>query len=756
MSAIPDSIRWYATLLLMTWAFAPVARLVAGRLPGAGAYLAKPLGLLATVWPIWFLASASPLPYTTTLLWVSVFVGGAASWTLAWRAGWFDRAWLQHLLVAEVVSAIAFVAYVGFRGYVPMITGTEKPMDIALLSSSARATDMPPADPWMAGESLNYYYLGYALYGSLLRMAGVPTWVGFNLALASTFAMTLVAAGGLGWALVRNRLGARIGVLAAVVAAFGIVLAGNLWSAAEWIRDPSGVWNNGWWQGIGWNASRVVVDGDEMTINEFPSFSFVLGDLHPHVMALPFTVVALWIAVALFERRESDAARRSIAEWGALSIGGAVVGSLYPMNSWDYPTFLGAAVVALAFAHGWSKDALVRVGVIGLASILAWVPFWVTFVPFAGGNEEELPGWIQSLPILPRVLSTVAGYVGERTTAGEFLGVFGLPWAIAVAALLFEVSRFGGDRLRQVPRWVVGGFALLVLIALLAPFPVLLLAGAPFALALGLLMGRSEEREVERTIMLALLAAAFGLILITELFYVQDVFAGRLNTLFKVYFQVWTLLGIAGAIGVARLWKASARPGAGRWIIGSAVAVILLLGSIYPVVSARGWTEAQGPGDWTGLDGTAFVEDISADDLAAVKWLNDNAHEGDVLVEVPGCSYTVNFGLVTNRFSAFTGIPTVIGWGGHEGQWRKGQPDLMAGIATRQKDVAAIFEAPTDDSLLDEYGVTLLVAGSFEREGASGCEIAGPFPNVLRPGFPGAGWTEVFASGETRIFRRDG
>ena len=77
-------------------------------------------------------------------------------------------------------------------------------------------------------------------------------------------------------------------------------MAGNLWTALRLV-DGSGMWSRDFWQGIGWNATRVLVikSGDQdvdYTINEFPAFSFLLGDLHPHVLTLPFALLAVGLA----------------------------------------------------------------------------------------------------------------------------------------------------------------------------------------------------------------------------------------------------------------------------------------------------------------------------------------------------------------------------------------------------------------------------------------------------------------------------
>jgi YYY domain-containing protein len=494
----------------------------------------------------------------------------------------------------------------------------------------------------------------------------------------------------------------------------------------------------------------VVDSNDALTINEFPSFSFILGDLHPHVMALPFTIVCLTIAFGLWLRGREERDEDPLKEYGPLALAGVVIGSLYPLNSWDFPTYLAAAVTAILLAYGWRRGAFERIIVLGVASVIAWSPFWLSFVPFAGGSDAET----SSIPVIGRIASTIGAYRGERTSAGEFLTIFGIPWAIACVLLGVELAKSLRGHEVSVPRWAALPGILLAIVALGLPAPVLILAGLPFAASIWLI-SRRDESDIEQTAIATLCAAGFGLILLTEFFYIQDVFAGRLNTLFKVYYQVWTLLGIAAAIAVIRLWRSTSLKTV-HATIAAATMLTLALGVSYPIVSAHGWIDFQGPNGWSGLDGAEFVGDTDPDDLAAVHWLAENAKEDDVVLEAAGCSYEENFGVPTGPLATYTGVPTVIGWAGHERQWRAGQPDLMAEILLRADEVARLYANPNDTELLDRYGITLLYVGRFERDGSSGCDLAGPYPSVLEEGYPGDGWTEIFASGDARIYRRVG
>src|SRR6476661_8763011 len=107
MTFLPDAVRWYLTLVVATWALAPIARFTCPRLADRGAFAARPIALLAVVWPNWALASVSPIPYATAGLWATVAILGVIGWALTLRAREPLRDWIRFLLIAEVVSVVA-------------------------------------------------------------------------------------------------------------------------------------------------------------------------------------------------------------------------------------------------------------------------------------------------------------------------------------------------------------------------------------------------------------------------------------------------------------------------------------------------------------------------------------------------------------------------------------------------------------------------------------------------------------------------
>lgn len=775
MSTFEATLRWYGVLVAASAAFAPWVWLLCARLPDRGAAITKPLALLGMIFPLWFLAGLDLLPYSTAGLWVTVVVVGIGGWgRLVVRRG-VEREWLISLLVVELIAAAAFLGYVWLRGYTPEIQNTEKPMDMALLSASARTDSVPPEDPWFAGESINYYYLGYFIHGSMSRMAGVPTQFGFNLALATTFSMALTAAAGLGFNAVRRWASWRLAVVAAVAAAFLLVIAGNLYASRQLIDDPQATFDASWWPGvnsknnIGWRSSRVICDGPreendcasaQENIDEFPSFSFLLGDLHPHVMALPYTVVALSLAMNLLFLGPLLTSLGTAVSMGSLVATGVVTGALYALNSWDFPTFLLVVLVAcLLGLRGLApRERWIGAGVVAVASVVAWVPFYLHFSAPIGTSASDLPSFMRDLPVISTLLTTIAAFRGERTSVGEFLTFFGIPYAVSVWLLASWYGRAHDEEPEPVEgssqplvslRSLLPLLVVVLVVGLLLPAPILVLCGVPLVIAIVQL---SRMRSVgPRMVATGLFCLGYLLVIGAEFFYIQDLFDRRMNTIFKVYYQAWTLFAVASAVAVVAIVQESRAVRVVRPAVAALFALVAAAGLAYPAVASYQWTDHFR--DWQGLDGLAYVTRFEPDEAAAIAWLQDNTSVDDVVLEGAGCSYGQVHGVAENRASAFGGVPAVIGWGWHETQWRNGQPEVQE-IGQRQSDVRTMYGDPTS-TLLDEYGVTLLYVGIVERDGDPGCRpLEEPYSAVAQPGYPGSGWEQVFASGDVAIYRR--
>jgi len=81
-----------------------------------------------------------------------------------------------------------------------------------------------------------------------------------------------------------------------------------------------------------------------------------------------------------------------------------------------------------------------------------------------------------------------------------------------------------------------------------------------------------------------------------------------------------------------------------------------------------------------------------------------------VILEAVGGQYS-GYG----RISAATGLPTILGWGGHEYQWRGNTPEP----AIREPAVNKIYSQPDLLSvvdLLNQYNVEYIYVGGLEQQ----------------------------------------
>lgn len=793
------ALRWWVVLLAIGAAATPIAwRLFGGArgLPMLGYAFAKPLGLLLTAYLYWLLGSLGFWqPTAGAALAALLAVAALGVWAQSGRAESARATLRRHgrfILLTELLFLLLFAGMAWARAHNPQIAFTEKPMEIAFLNAIGRSEAFPPLDPWLSGFGVSYYYFGYIMVAVVAQLAAVAEPVAFNLAVAWLFAATGVGAFGLIAELVALSGGARArqwAVAWGLIGALAVPLAGNLqiiletahgrgWgSAAFWawldIRDintppdpntPPRYAGASWWW---WRASRPIneqhLSGRYETglepIAEFPAFSFLLGDLHPHVLALPFAFLALALALA-WQRREPGAARlRSPADLVVLLrdplfwLTALAIGGLSFLNTWDVLIHLfiiaGAFALACARQDGrWSRraaaDALKLALLISVPGILLYLPFYLGFNSQAGPpfilpmlmRPTRLPQFlvIFGMPLSAIVVLLVALLIQQRGDGWRrgLLTAVTLPSALLIAMLLMSwiaaSSAEGAGRVGNLagelgltlpqgsgPGWAltaVGRLAPTVLrVRLGEPWLVLLLAtligGAVMALGNRLETTRrrpSAESDAALPFVLLLILTGGLLTIGPEFLYIRDNFGQRLNTVFKFYYQAWALFGVAAPVGLA--WLAGrARPAA---VLSGAVYGALLVGALFfPLrMGASRAAEYGGP---TTLDGMAFLAQRDPDEYAALQWLRSSVHGAPVILEAIGGQYS-EFG----RVSAMTGLPTVLGWAGHQYQWRGNTPEP----AEREPIVTRIYTQPTWDGiseLLDRYEIAYIYVGALER-----------------------------------------
>lgn len=695
----------------------PLAELVFGRLPWGGLVFARPLGLAAAAFPVWLLASVEAVPYrragVLAALGVLALVG-----TLLRRRGLGRLGTSRRRSVwagGEIVFTVAFAGCALLRAFSPDVWQTEKPMDMALVNAAGRADWFPPADPWQSGADVNYYYWGHYLVSFVVRATGVDSAVGFNVGLALVYALTAAAVYGLVATLYealrvadggRGRSPVGVGIAGAALA----MVAGNVAGGFQFLRDTSRLGTYDWW-----SPSRVI-DG---TANEFPAFSFLLGDLHAHVLVTPLTLTAVAYGVQLALHGPPPLTRRSGRARAAaeLALAAVVLGALVATNSFDYPT---ACLIGVGGLLLWALDApgrAARAAAWGAAwiasSVLLFLPFWLSFSPATKG------------------LASIREEVAFREFARDYALIYGV--ALWILLTLFV------DRFRLPRRYAFWGFSVaLFLLVLLAGEG---LAARAVALALAAIAAYAalSSRPVSQPyrVVWLLVAVALGLLAGGEVLYVRDVFEAtpsfRFNTVFKTGYQAWFLLSIVAAVVAFTRARRLGRRLHRVWVAG--LAAVLALAAAYPVLAAH--SRSGGFAGPPTLDGLRWLRQRAPDDVAAIEWLRRAVAAGSpTLLETVGREYDPEG---RARVSTFTGIPAVIGWPGHEVQWGHDP-------GTRPEDVRRIYD--TRDvararSLLQRYGVTHVFVGELERRDYSAASLA----KFERLG------DAVFRSGQTVVYR---
>ncbi len=785
---------WLALLALLGLAGLPFTAAALGRLPSAAFASARLAGLLLAAWLSWLLASFRVVPFGRGAILLALFVVLVASSALAWRR----RASLLHLLRRErrtlLVTELLFHALLALglllRFGNPDLwhpsLGGEKPMAFAFLNALLRTTEFPPQHPWFAGGTLNYYYFGYVLAALPARLLGLVEGVAYNLAVPMFFALAGAGAFAIGHSLVRSaaergeeRAAGRPYVAGFLSAAL-LVLLGNLGQVRLLLRafqalggDASGRFDpllaaagalkallgaplpirpEEWY----WNATRLIptVAGRGNEITEFPFFTFLFADLHPHLMALPIGLFLL--AWGLAVRGGSPKGR---AGWcSALVLGALALGAVRATNPWDGPILTLVVVAAGAFAgfarSGTGAQPRFRLGPAG-----AWAlaPVLLSFVLFRSFEASYVAPY-----------SDVQRFTGVATPLAAWLWLWGLP-AFAVAGLVaFELAR----RLAETPASVLGeaafwrgpvvvGFAAVLLTLatwLAAGVPAALVAWPLAAAALAAAVPRDEGLGPERRAVLLLAAAAFLVTIGVDRFAVGG---DRMNTVFKLSFQAFALLAVVSGPALAWTVAALRDSGAPRFGGWHATAALLLFGAaLYPLTATPArlaqrfprvnpgagcapFPEAPAPpgalgvgteGRPYGLDGTAFLRDAALCesgrlvplrwDGEAIEWLRAHEKGSPAILEAVLPEYRWG-----SRFSSETGIPAVAGWSWHVRQHRAAMPGTV--VTKRIEDVAAFYglrlalpgEPPAEGRipleevrhLLARHGVRWVVAGLLER-----------------------------------------
>ena len=788
---------WWLATILLGWLAFPLAFVVLPGLPDRGYVLARILALLLISWLAWFLASYNVLLHNRlTLLLAALALAALSALLLITRREQltrFVRHNLSYIALAELLGLLLFIFFIVVRLGNPdvwdVIWGGEKPMDLSYFTAVVKSSTFPPYDPWYAGGYINYYYYGFVFAGVLAELLGIIPTIAYNLALCMLFSFTGLGAFSLAYNLVAHQRKSLVPnsqaivssrqspisslrslvssrpVIAGLTATTLCVLLGNLgqvgvllgaWQSASdssvntgislldtAVRTVDGalqvtvggeqasIYPGDWF----WTATRAINinPGETAPITEFPFFTFLYGDLHAHMIALPLAILALaWaISLALFAHAPSPTeghSRDRLA--GALLwfVGALAIGVLRPTNTWDWPTylFLGSlAAVYFAYIRGGKHINLPFFGrvitQVATLALLSTLLFW-PYISNYGAGYESLRLW-----------------EGSYTHVGNYLVIYGLFLFLILTHLAREWRAWTASwtledlaALRPRMSLILVAFALYALVVGLLLFQNYWIA--PIVLTLALISGILSLRPSlppARRILLLLTAAGLALTLMVEIVVLEgDI--GRMNTVFKFYMQVWVLFSVVGGAAFALAWPAVQRRSyTVRRAWTSVLALLAACALLYPLLAipAR-WNVRMSADAPTTLDGMAFMQTTRYEDAAydgssrtivlegeyeALRWMQRNIPGSPVIAEAAPPDVGEAYRSIASRVAMYTGLPTIIGWDWHQTQQRAALPDNM--VRRRMNDVANLYN--TTDALealeiLRDYDVAYLYVGTQE------------------------------------------
>ncbi len=285
----PPVIIWYLFFVALGWGTFPLAYTCFRHFPDRGFALAKTQGIFLISYLIWIsISSGFTYYYRSSITWILflyLIINGILLVSQFRSILGFVKTRIKLFLLIEGIFLVFFLGCVLIRMYNPDLTGAEKEADFTFLNAILHSKTFPPKDTWFAGSSINYYYFGYLVWATAIKFTKIISPIGFNLALAAIVALSAVGAFGLVYHFTRR-------VSYGIISSFFLCVLGNLDGLVQiFEKSPlfplykgGNVFPFDWWR-----SSRVIPD----TINEFPYFSFLLGDLHAHFMAIPFVLLLL-------------------------------------------------------------------------------------------------------------------------------------------------------------------------------------------------------------------------------------------------------------------------------------------------------------------------------------------------------------------------------------------------------------------------------------------------------------------------------
>ena len=685
---------WWLLAGVMGFAAMPVTGRLFGRFEDKGWIFSKVLAIAVTGYITWFLVSIKLLPFgTITCVGVTIVCALICFFLLRKQSGkkieCFPVESISLIYWEELLFFVAFLIWTYVAGFRPAAYGTEKFMDYGFMEAMMRSTSLPATDIWYSQGHINYYYGGQYFAVFLTKLSHTKVELTYNLMRTFVAGLAFAMPFSLVYQMMADRMKGQqkserirkgLPYISGFTAGIAVSIAGNMHYVIyaviiPWIEKLTGQEVSSYWfpdatRYIGYNPYRE----EDRTIHEFPCYSFVLGDLHAHVVNIMFVllVIALLYVWLRGVRKKTVPAETSMKDgnfWKEqllmphLLVVSILLGMFQWTNFWDFVIYyvvtLGTVLFANIIRFPGKIKKIVTVTVAQMVEI--YLIAYATVIPFTIQFDTMVDG------------VALAKY---HSYFYQLLVLWGLP---AILVITFVIAMLW-EKLRKMENKSLYRLMKSVRTADL------------FAVIMGL--------------------CAIGLVVIPEIVYVRDIYENgnaRANTMFKLTYQAYIMFALTMGYAIYRLLAVTKQK---IFKMISGICLFFLIWTVgYFGRSVTSWCgNVLDPSGYQGLYALGYLETDFSEDVSAIKWLKENIKGAPVVLEANGDSYSGY-----ERVSASTGLPTILGWYVHEWLWRNDTDDLNQ----KRADVETIYTSQDEHlirSLLGEYHVSYIFVGSKERE----------------------------------------
>lgn len=667
MDWIFTSLSWYAYLLIIGLVFFPLTKRIFQRFSfDLGYPFAKVLAIIFLSYVTYVLGTLKILPFSRMTLFLLIGLSILINFYFNSKDKKvkITRSALYIILFEEFLFLGAFLLWTFVRSQEPSLQSLEKFMDFGFINSILRSSFFPPKDIWYTPLPINYYYFGHLTGAFLIRLSDVVSAVGYNLILSTIFALGVTQI----FSFVANIIktySQKIKTFSLIVfgifGAFVVNLGGNLHTVYLFTKGYPNEHPIPFWEILSkynpisyWypNATRFI----PFTIHEFPSYSYVVADLHGHVFDIPFVLLTLAVLFLFFTSNITLKTKYFIQN--ALFLG-FLTAIHYMTNAFDGPIYMLLTILLLLFLFGFNLRFLFAIFIIVASFIIFASPFSAHFSPFVAGIGVNCS---------PDFLTNIKSF-------GPFLFEAGncqksAPWMLFVLWGFFLIS---------------------------------------FILFLAVKNQKYTSKLVEKLDNFFLIIYSFGvfLVVIPEYFYIKDIYPQhfRANTMFKLGYQAFIMMGISSIVTLFLIKQKKSIKNFILTVVYVFFASFVIIYPFFSIPSYYGLLDRQ-----PNLDGSQWLYREHPEDKEIVDYLNRNVKGQPVILEAQGDSYTDY-----ERISANTGLPTVAGWWVHEWLWR-GSADV---VGKRIPEVEALYKSKNikeTTRLIKKYSIKYVIVSQLERQ----------------------------------------